>query len=90
MCQHTLLNDGVDGSQKGKSPVTRSVVCCLQPQESCILCRFSDEWCWMHVYKDDTKILDFLQAFSPMIFAKYCKKGFRWEIFREYLCLELM
>jgi hypothetical protein len=30
MCQHRVLNDGLDYSQKGKSPVTRSVVCCLQ------------------------------------------------------------
>ena len=30
MCQHTVLNDGLDNSQKGKSPVTSSVVCCLQ------------------------------------------------------------
>jgi len=59
MCQQTALNDGVDGSQKGKSPVTRSVVCCLQQQEWSILCKFSDKYCWMHVYKDDTKNLDF-------------------------------
>ena len=30
MCQHTVLDDGLDNSQKGNSPVTRSVVCCLQ------------------------------------------------------------
>jgi hypothetical protein len=24
MCQHTILNDGIDDSQKGKSPVTSS------------------------------------------------------------------
>ena len=30
MCQHGVLNDGLDYSQKGKSPVTRSVVCYLQ------------------------------------------------------------
>ena len=30
MCQHTVLNDGLDNSQKEKYPVTSSVVCCLQ------------------------------------------------------------
>jgi hypothetical protein len=30
MYQHTVLNDMLDNSQKGKSPITRSVVCCLQ------------------------------------------------------------
>jgi hypothetical protein len=45
MCQHTVLNDEIDDSQKGKSPVTRSVVFCLQPQEWSILCRFSDKYC---------------------------------------------
>src|ERR1700677_3112747 len=74
MCQHTVLNDEIDDSQKGKSPGTRSVVCCLRPQEWSILCIFSDEYCWVHGYKDDTKNLDFLQALSPMIFAIYCVK----------------
>jgi len=30
MCQYTVPNDEIDDSQKGKSPVTRRVVCCLQ------------------------------------------------------------
>jgi hypothetical protein len=30
MCQHTVLNDEIDASKKGKSPVTGRVVCCLQ------------------------------------------------------------
>jgi len=34
MCQHTVQNDRLDGSQKGKSPVTRSVVCCLQDKNA--------------------------------------------------------
>jgi hypothetical protein len=33
MCQHTALNDGFD-SQKGKSPVTTSVVCSLQDRNA--------------------------------------------------------
>jgi hypothetical protein len=36
MCQHTVLNDELDNSQKGKSPVTRSVVCCLQDSNAVI------------------------------------------------------
>jgi hypothetical protein len=34
MCQHTVQNDRLDNSQKGKSPVTRSVVFCLQDRNS--------------------------------------------------------
>jgi hypothetical protein len=34
MCQHTVQNDRLDNSQKGKSPVTRSVVCCLQDRNA--------------------------------------------------------
>ena len=30
MCQHTVLNDEIDDSHKGKSPITKSAVCCLQ------------------------------------------------------------
>jgi len=34
MCQHIVQNDMLDNSQKGKSPVTRSVVCCLQDRNA--------------------------------------------------------
>jgi diaminopimelate decarboxylase len=48
--------------------------------ECSILCGFNDEYCGAYVYKDATKILDFLPALSPMIFAKYCKKAVRSEV----------
>jgi hypothetical protein len=34
MYQHTVLNNGLDNSKKGKSPVTRPVVCCLQDRNA--------------------------------------------------------
>jgi hypothetical protein len=39
-----------------------------------------DQYCYVRVYEDAAKNPDFLQAFSPMIFAKYCKKAVRREI----------
>jgi len=34
MCQYTVPNDEIDDSQKGKSPVTRRVMCCFQDRNS--------------------------------------------------------
>jgi hypothetical protein len=36
MCQHTVLNDELDNSQKGKSLVTRCIVCRLQDSNAAI------------------------------------------------------
>jgi hypothetical protein len=62
--------------------------------ECSILCGFNDEYCGAYVYKDATKILDFLPALSPIIFAKYCKKKRSevklWAPYRAYHCPELM
>ena len=34
MYQPTVLDDGLDNSQKGKTPVTRPVVCCLRERNA--------------------------------------------------------
>jgi len=44
LCQHTVLNDGLDDSKKGKSR-SLAVVCCLQPQGWSILCEYNGEYC---------------------------------------------
>jgi hypothetical protein len=41
MCQHGVLNDGLDYSQKGKSPFTRSVIRCLQDRS---VVHYMDSW----------------------------------------------
>jgi hypothetical protein len=46
-----------------------------------------------YMYTKCYKILDFLQALTPMIFTKHCKKQsgeIFWAPYREYLCPELM
>jgi hypothetical protein len=41
MRQHGVLNDGLDYSQKGKSPFTRSVIFCLQDRS---VVHYMDSW----------------------------------------------
>ena|SRR5258705_10917817 len=80
MCQHTVLNDGLDNSQKGKSPVTSSVVCCLQNMNAVFYVdSMTNIDCGAYVYKDATKILDFLPALSPIILGGvgHC---FAWHV----------
>ena len=35
-CASTVLNDRFDNSQKGKSPITRSIVCYLQDRNAVV------------------------------------------------------
>jgi hypothetical protein len=72
----------LDNSQKGKSLITRSVVCCLQNRNavSFYMDSITNIVRYMHT-KMLQKISNFLSsALSPMIFAKYCKKAVRRDI----------
>jgi len=73
-------DDGLDYSQKGKSPFTRSVIRCLQDRS---VVHYMDSWiryCYVCVYKDAAKKSRFFTSIQSNDISKYCKKAVRREI----------
>ena len=66
MCQHTVLNDEIDVSKKGKSPVTGRVVCCLQDRIAVLYVNYKTDIVRYMYIKVLQKIWFFLQAFNDI------------------------